>query len=414
MTENGAELRWTKDRVLNKQSTMGSCAKKRYSSSNIIAWLVLLLCVGQHDVHSFTHLAQSRHLKRAPAKLLVHHAVPADSDSQDDDINPEASMEALDALVPRSKITTLIKSKSNAQGAVQLVFHSSLFGLAATAIPHPTLSLLSMAFVSAFFFNGLHETVHRTAFASKRVNDAVAQVFGLLCIRPARHYFHYHWQHHKYTGNKELDSELQEGSFLDLPVETPFGYLAYLSGIPFWIDALSSLVQHARGKCPEIYLQSNKAKRQVIFEARIYLFIYTVLGIWAATSRNVAKSFLRFWIWPAILGQSFLRFYLLAEHRGRKDGSHLIYENTRTMHTNWFYRKLAWNMPFHMEHHAWPSVPFHKLQDAHQLLMEATNNSTTDGNRDLLENGETIDSSSGRNGYLHFHLEFLKNLFQSS
>jgi fatty acid desaturase len=118
----------------------------------------------------------------------------------------------------------------------------------------------------------------------------------------------------------------------------------------------------------------------------------------------MATLLFRAWIVPALLGQPFLRFYLLAEHRGRKS-SPLIYENTRTMHTNWFYRKLAWSMPYHMEHHAWPAVPFYRLKDVHKLWIQAVQ-----GHENLLDNGETIKLSSNHEGYIQFHFDFLKAL----
>mgnify|MGYP002682199864 CR=1 FL=1 len=31
---------------------------------------------------------------------------------------------------------------------------------------------------------------------------------------------------------------------------------------------------------------------------------------------------------------------------------------------------VAWNMPFHAEHHALPTVPFHKLPDLHQAVRD--------------------------------------------
>jgi fatty acid desaturase len=42
--------------------------------------------------------------------------------------------------------------------------------------------------------------------------------------------------------------------------------------------------------------------------------------------------------------------------------------NTRTTLTLWPLRTLAWNMPFHVEHHTYPGVPFHRLPAAHRLL----------------------------------------------
>jgi fatty acid desaturase len=31
---------------------------------------------------------------------------------------------------------------------------------------------------------------------------------------------------------------------------------------------------------------------------------------------------------------------------------------------------LMWNMPFHAEHHLYPSIPFHRLADAHALIRD--------------------------------------------
>ena len=44
--------------------------------------------------------------------------------------------------------------------------------------------------------------------------------------------------------------------------------------------------------------------------------------------------------------------------------------NTRTTLTNRVVRLLMWDMPFHAEHHLYPSIPFHRLGDAHALLRD--------------------------------------------
>jgi fatty acid desaturase len=74
-----------------------------------------------------------------------------------------------------------------------------------------------------------------------------------------------------------------------------------------------------------------------------------------------------FWIGPQLLGQPPLRAYLLAEHTGcthDRDGL----TNTRTTLTNGLVRLLMWNMPFHAEHHMYPSIPFHRLPEAHAAI----------------------------------------------
>ena len=42
--------------------------------------------------------------------------------------------------------------------------------------------------------------------------------------------------------------------------------------------------------------------------------------------------------------------------------------NMRTALTKGLMRLLMWNMPFHTEHHLYPSIPFHRLPDAHTAL----------------------------------------------
>ena len=73
-------------------------------------------------------------------------------------------------------------------------------------------------------FAGLHECCHRTAFRSRRVNDAVAWFAGLLSFYNSTYYRRYHQWHHRYTHQAGLDPELED------PVPTnPWAYLRELA-----------------------------------------------------------------------------------------------------------------------------------------------------------------------------------------
>jgi fatty acid desaturase len=76
---------------------------------------------------------------------------------------------------------------------------------------------------------------------------------------------------------------------------------------------------------------------------------------------------LAYWIGPQLLGQVPLRAYLLAEHTGCTEDRNGL-TNTRTTLTSAPVRLLMWNMPYHAEHHLFPSIPFHRLADAHGLI----------------------------------------------
>lgn len=94
------------------------------------------------------------------------------------------------------------------------------------------------------------------------------------------------------------------------------------------------------------------------------LLFYSAL--FAASMILGSAALLWVWLLPLALGQPFLRLYLLAEH-GRCPLVANMLENSRTTFTNTVVRWLAWNMPFHAEHHSFPAVPFYRLPEFHQL-----------------------------------------------
>jgi fatty acid desaturase len=75
------------------------------------------------------------------------------------------------------------------------------------------------------------------------------------------------------------------------------------------------------------------------------------------------------WLVPLYVGQLFLRPYLYAEHTGC-ERTRSAYENTRTTYTDRLTKWFTWNMPFHVEHHAYPSVPFHALPKLNTIIDE--------------------------------------------
>ena len=70
---------------------------------------------------------------------------------------------------------------------------------------------------------------------------------------------------------------------------------------------------------------------------------------------------------PVLLAQPLLRALLIVEHTGCSLDSNGL-TNTRTTLASWPIRFLMWNMPYHAEHHLYPSIPFHCLARAHRQL----------------------------------------------
>lgn len=261
--------------------------------------------------------------------------------------------------------------RSDAAGAARLGLHMAIIVATATiiAVAGGSWWLPAALFVHGvalvFLFAPLHETIHRTAFRSRRANLAVAWICGLVLAIPPTDFRHFHWAHHRHTQDPARDPELA----VPKPA-TLARYLIHLSGLPFWRDRAAALTRQAFGNPGAAYLPARE-HRKVAIEARAFLSLYGGLAMVSIVTGSLAPVL--FWIGPVVLGQPVLRAFLLAEHTGCPEVPEMTH-NTRTTLT-WgltggLIRLLGWNMPFHTEHHLHPSVPFHALPRLHTLIVE--------------------------------------------
>lgn len=258
-----------------------------------------------------------------------------------------------------------LTARTNRHGLSRLAVHFGLiafgaWGIAAE-IPYWQLLLLPQGVLIVFLFTLLHETSHDTVFRLGALNKTVATVCGFFIFIPAVWFRYFHFAHHRFTHDLKRDPELARPK----PV-TFWQYAVYLSGIPFWISMARVLATNMAGPNRDEFVP-EKARGRVVTEARWHVLAYIVLAGLSVAS----GSSLLLWVWllPVLLGQPFLRAYLLAEHALCPHVANML-ENTRTTFTNRLIRFLAWNMPYHAEHHAYPTVPFHKLPQFHRHVRQ--------------------------------------------
>ncbi len=259
-----------------------------------------------------------------------------------------------------------LSKRSNARGLAQLAGHGAAIAALAALLQAvgeswwlalPVQAVLGVAI--AFLFCPLHETVHRTAFASRRLNDGLAWLLGFAVLLPSLWFRCYHFQHHRLTG-QDGDPELDEAK-----PATRAGFLFYLSGLrSFWWPAFATLLRHGIGRVGDRFVPAAMRAR-IAWQARCYLAGYALVAAAALAAGSWAP--VTFWLLPLALGTPALRLYLLAEHGLLPRGSDML-GNTRTVTTVAPLRWLAWQMPFHTEHHLFPSLPFHALARAHRLI----------------------------------------------
>lgn len=262
-----------------------------------------------------------------------------------------------------------LNQRSNYQGFLQLAFHLSIMGASGylwatqfdrwfVALP----ALVVYGFTLASMFATMHESVHRTAFASNRTNEIVAWLAGLLSFYNSTFYRRYHKWHHRYTQLPDKDPELSDRKPSNL-----WEYFLEISGYLWWQGKLRGYLRMALGRLDDCPFIPQTAQSEVIRSVRLQLGAYA-----AAIALSVAVGqpwFFLGWLLPLAVGQPILRLILLAEHTGcTQDDNPLT--NTRTTLTIAPIRWLMWNMPYHAEHHLYPSIPFHALPAAHEKLCD--------------------------------------------
>lgn len=282
---------------------------------------------------------------------------------------------------------SVLTERSDRKGLMALAVHFGLilvlWVLVLAKVPGWQLLILPLGVLILFLFTLLHETCHRTPFRSKRINVIVSWICGLLVLLPPNWFRYFHFEHHRYTQDPDRDPEL-----LSPKPQTPGQYVWHTSGLPIWYSHLKTLLTNACGQSPESFIP-DAARRVVRSESRIIILIYVAfISILIGTGQFHALSC---WVAALLVGQPFLRLYLLAEHGGCPYVDNM-FQNTRTTLTNRLVRRLAWNMPYHAEHHAYPNVPFHQLPVFHQMIRKQL--------------AVTSD------GYIEFHREVIRDIKQ--
>ncbi len=271
-------------------------------------------------------------------------------------------------IVPTDELRRL-QQRSDAKGLGRLAGH--LIALAASAAlyalalshagwPVQLLTAVAYGFTLVTMFAAMHESVHRTAFKSRELNDGVGWLAGLLSFYNSTFYRHYHSFHHRFTQIPGQDPELED------PKPTSVAtYLVELSGITWWIGKLRTHARLALGRTEGFPYLNDKNAAPVVRSVRLQLATYG-----AAIVASLALGypyFVVYWLVPVALAQPLLRAILLAEHTGCSQSDDML-ANTRTTLTVFPVRFLMWDMPYHAEHHRYPALPFFVLAETHRRL----------------------------------------------
>ena len=272
--------------------------------------------------------------------------------------------------------------RSNGAGALRVFTHfgaiAALGGLivwvlAVAGVAYALPLVVAQGWLVAFLFMPLHETAHKTAFASRRVNVIVGNICAAAVFLPYEYYTLFHWAHHRHTQDPERDPELVAGI---APPATAGGLGVWFLGVRQLLGRARLLLRHAAtGRVTAPWVPTGK-RSLVVHEARVLVATYAglLLVSW------IAGSALLLWVWlvPVLVGQAFLRPYLLAEHSGCGEGRD-AFDNTRTTFTaalvRWFTGRMEHALPRRaprVSKHSLPCAPAAACQGRRQAAAPFT------------------------------------------
>lgn len=208
-----------------------------------------------------------------------------------------------------------------------------------------------------------HEAGHGTAFKTRWMNDAVYQIACFMIMRNPVEWRWSHARHHTDTLIVGRDPEIA----IMRPVRVARALLQFV-GIPDCVVAFKRMLLYARGKIdPETASFVPERERPKAFAvARIWLLVYASAGALAVGYGSILP--LMVVGLPRLYGAWHFVMTGYLQHGGLDENvlDHRL--NSRTVHMNPISRFIYWNMNYHVEHHMFPMVPYHRLPDLHERI----------------------------------------------
>ncbi|NDA01501.1 MAG: fatty acid desaturase, partial [Acidimicrobiia bacterium] len=100
--------------------------------------------------------------------------------------------------------------------------------------------------------------------------------------------------------------------------------------------------------------------------SRAYLLVIAAVFALSISLRSFEP--LMYAVLPSFYGRFYMVVLGITQHAGLAEDviDHRL--NTRTIYMGPLNRWIYWNMNYHVEHHMYPSVPFHQLKNLHETI----------------------------------------------
>jgi fatty acid desaturase len=213
--------------------------------------------------------------------------------------------------------------------------------------------------VFAFSEAAAHELGHGTVFKTRGLNEAV---YWVICFMSWREQIYSRWLHAKHHTFTHLTAAPYKDP--ELAFKRPPSYVKLITDfvrVSHGMQFLSAIFLHSFGVI-------TKGAKEVVPEAeykkmcgnsRVLLACYVAVFLWAILAHSWLP--IMFLCLPRAYGTWLHELCALTQHTGLKENVLDHRMSSRTVKLNPVVRFLYWNMNYHIEHHMFPSIPFHGL-----------------------------------------------------
>ncbi len=208
-----------------------------------------------------------------------------------------------------------------------------------------------------------HEDLHRTAFKTSWMNDALYEIGSFMILRESVPWRWSHTRHHTDTIIVGRDPEIA------FPRPPDFlGIFLAAFALKSGPRELGRMCIHCLGRltAAEATYIPDEERHKVYRNARIYVLIYAGFIAWSLAIHSILP--LMYVGLPSFYGAWLGLIYGTTQHAGLAEDvlDHRL--NCRTVYMNPINRFIYWNMNYHVEHHMFPMVPYHSLAALHKEL----------------------------------------------
>lgn len=237
-------------------------------------------------------------------------------------------------------------------------------------------SFFVLLFYGTFFsflgWAGLsHELAHGTVFKTIYLNKITLSIVSFLLWNNKTYFKYSHALHHKFTLKSDKDYEVR----VPVRVNRALLIVGFFSGIHDFYKVFRFTIKNAfnvvEGPLANSVFEDGGSKRKnLVQDARMILIGHILLSM-VLLSFNLPEIIV-LTTFGNFISPSLSKLLGFCQHIGMESDVDDLRLSTRTIIIPKFLSFFYWNMNYHLEHHAYPNVPFYNLPLLHEELKHDT------------------------------------------